>query len=813
MQLLLALLGVAVGVAAVVAVGAARQAVEDSFSRNLQALEGSVTHRLVAVGGVISMATYVELRSNYPLLPMAPVIRERARLIPAGKPHADDFQRVTILGVDLISEAEFSDQKSPNTGLLPGIESIDIAAWLGGEPLALIPAGISELVENERLDLFWRGQQKKLTVAGQLNQKSSIASDVIVVDIAFASRWFARNGLDSIRLRLTPEQVEVLTANLPDGLELRGNSDQSGLSAAFSLNLVAMGLLTLLMGVLMVFSTFRLLLLQREPLIRLQHAIGSNPLSQVIDAFTEAILIGLLGTVIGLLAGLGLAQLVIGWIQQTLSDLWVTGFNDSIRLTRGMVIQAVLAGLGGSMLAIAPLLWRIYKTGFQVVDPAANKNRWPILMGTLLVILAIILLFGSGGLLLALAGLFSATMGYLLLTIPLLAVLAKLIRYLFNWQRYLGVVAARRLLASLRHTTPALVALTLAVASIIGIGSMVNSFRSSVTDWMDVSLSATAYIGAEGQELPKSLLDQVANWPEVNAVGWLNTVSIQLADYRAELSIVELPEAGQNSYRILDGQSLWQIADQSASMVMVGETLAARRNLKSGQTVSFTLAEQGLSVTARVAGVFQDYRAGPGRMVMLRTALSNPPVAPAALGVYLNDPGQFGLLRQQLDRLPDLPLEVEVISATEVKAETLRIFDQTFLLTRSLRWIVALVALVGITGALLALQLERQAELQLLQRLGLNDNEQRRLMLYEAGLLGLVAILLALPLGSMLAWMLCEVINQRAFGWHITVLLLPEHYLLAAAIGMLATLLAGWLCIRISAASWQQQHATEVVTV
>ncbi len=804
---MLAVLGVCVGVAAVVAVTAARQTVEQSFQRGLQALQGSATHSLVSTGDEISMAQYAELRRTFPVWPMAPVIRERARLLHSSGQDSSVVNRVTVLGLDVISEMTFTTERESDGGLLADADGIDMSAWLDGQPLALIAPAFNQITAGQKLRIVWRGQERTLSVSGRLNPASSLGDDVIVVDLALASAWFDRGGIDSVRMQLTDDQANLLMAKLPAGLQLQGADDQSGLGAAFSLNLVAMGLLALLMGVLMVFSTFRLLLLQREPLMRLQHALGSSPLSQAGDALTEAILVGLLGTALGLLAGLGLAELVISWIRQTLSDLWVTGFNGNVSLTGSMLFQGLLAGLGGSLLAVTPLLWRVYKTGYRITDTAAGKRYGPVALAILLLLSASGLLFGSDRLVLALAGLFAATMGYLLLSVPLLGILSKWVRYGIGWRRLLSVLAARRLQASLGHTGPALVALILAVASIIGIGSMVNSFRGSVTDWLDVSLSASAYIGADGQALPETLRNQVADWPQVGAVSWLNTVDIQLSGEHAQLSIIELPPAGQNSYRMLDGQSLWQIHDQPGTAVMVGETLAARRKIKTGQLVDFVIDERDIRVTAQVSGIFQDYRAGPGRMVILRGAMTEPPAVPTALGVYLHGENQFEQLRRQLDELSWLPVEVEAISSARVKAETLRIFDQTFLLTRSLRWIVALVALVGITGALLALQLERQAELQLLQRLGLSGREQRRLLLYEAILLGGLAVLLAFPLGAMLTWLLCEVINQRAFGWHITARFLPQHYLLAALVGMLATVTAGWLCLRGPGSGEQPRHS------
>lgn len=802
LQLVLGVLGVSVGVAAIVAVTAARQSIETSFNRNLQLMQGTTTHSVVAAQDQISLDDYYQLRKALPSVAMAPVIRERARLQKANS--QEDGQRITVLGIDVISEAAFSKETAGGslaTSLLPSADDVDMVAWLGGVPMALASPALLATNDARQLILQWSGQTITLQLAGQTSSDSVLGENVIVIDIGLAARLFSRDGIDSVRLQLDSQQAQQLLENLPAGLELRvANADQSGIGAAFGLNLLAMGLLALLMGVLIVFSTFRLLLLQRNSLTRLRHALGSSPASQAYDALWEALLLGVVGTVVGLVMGLGLAYLVIGWIQQTLSDLWVSGFNSNIEITTRMLVLSVLAGIGGALLAAMPLVWKVYKTGYITSPPSTGVYRWLVIAGVLLLLSGIVLLFANDQLLLALAGLFAVTMGYLLLSVPVLGALAGILRHWIDWRRMLGVLAARRLQASLEHTGPALVALVLAVASIVGIGSMINSFRLSVSDWMDVTLSADAYIGAEGKDLPDSLQDDIRQWPEVAAVGWLRTEGIRLKDFRAELSIIELPEQGQQSYRMLSGQSVRQAASHQLMAVMVGETLAARQGVETGQALSFDIPALQTSVDAQVVGIFQDYRAGPGRIVVLRSTLISRPLLPTGLGVYLKAAQPEGSLDTVRQRLGTLPMAVDWFPSGEIKSETLRIFDQTFLLTNALRWIVALVALIGVSGALLALQLGRRHELQLLQRLGLSTAEQSRLMLYESGLLGILAVLLALPLGALLAWMLCEVINQRAFGWHIAVRLLPEHYLLAAVVGLLATLLAGLLCMRASRA-------------
>ena len=101
------------------------------------------------------------------------------------------------------------------------------------------------------------------------------------------------------------------------------------------------------------------------------------------------------------------------------------------------------------------------------------------------------------------------------------------------------------------------------------------------------------------------------------------------------------------------------------------------------------------------------------------------------------------------------------------------------------------IAFIGILGALLAIQLERDREFAVLRAYGMTPWELRRLVLSETGLMGTAAGLIAMPLGITLAAVLIYVINRRSFGWSMDFVLLPEYLASAVGLGLLAGLLAG----------------------
>ena len=825
LQLLLALTGVITGVAAVIAVDAARLAVTNSFESGMLALQGQATHTITANDNrSISLQQYTQLRQTIGNLPLAPLSSFRLR-------HADG-DLLQVQAVDLISELQWAQLDGSSAGDAQSVAAIqqiadtDLADWLAGKPVVLVSENLLSRVESGQL-LVQQPQQTAadqplaLRVAGSLAD-SAAAPGTVIMEQALAASLRGSDDIDQVRIALSQQQAQALIDKLPAGLQLQPvDSGDNGMSAAFALNLQAMGLLALLMGVLLVYSTFRLLILQREPQNRLRHLLGESHSQHWLEMLLEALLLGLIGSALGWAAGLLLADLVLNWLQQTLADLFASGGFGAQAIGWRSVGLAALTGVGSSLLAMLPMLWRWWRGhGSQPHRQHSKMMDIRVLLAFFLLAAAVVLLWLQTSLLAALGALFAVTMAWLLLSQRLLMLLAAVLHAISSMRTPLLALASARLRDAIPKMTPALAALILALATIVGVSSMISSFRDSVIDWLQITLSAPVYISNDGQTLPADLLQQIETMPLVEATGWLHALPAELVHEDAvsmQVIVLDLPAQGHDSHRMLAGESLWSAtstadaasADPASIPVMAGETLARRQQLQVGQTL--LLAVAGKQRQVNIIGIYQDYSAGSGSLIAKQTSWPNAPELPTSLAVYLPTT-EIESFRDWLQRRLDPMSAVRMISAERAKSETLRIFDQTFLLTRALRWILALVAMIGVSGALLALQLERVQELRLLHNLGLNTGEQQRLILFEALFLAVLAMILALPLGYLLGWLLTEIINLRAFGWHIDLTVLASHWLLMIAVGLLAGLLAAGLAVLVNQRRLLAHHDDETVT-
>ena len=126
-----------------------------------------------------------------------------------------------------------------------------------------------------------------------------------------------------------------------------------------------------------------------------------------------------------------------------------------------------------------------------------------------------------------------------------------------------------------------------------------------------------------------------------------------------------------------------------------------------------------------------------------------------------------------------------VFTDRDLRREAIRIFDRTFAITYALEAVAIFVAVMGIGGALLALVIDRRRELGLLRFMGAATGQLRKIILVEAGLLGVLANLVGLGLGFLLSLVLIFVINKQSFGWTI-----QFHWPVAVLVGALSAVYA-----------------------
>ena len=342
-------------------------------------------------------------------------------------------------------------------------------------------------------------------------------------------------------------------------------------------------------------------------------------------------------------------------------------------------------------------------------------------------------------------------------------------------------------------------ALVIAVAATVGVGLMINSFRSTVETWLQSYLQADIYVSTSGstfgpgrQPLQDDYLRAVRLIDGIARIVAARHITLESAQGPSDLFVAEIPSETFLSYWFAEGEpeKIYQTFLQSDA-VIVSEPYAFHHDLAQGDSITLR-TDQG-ERPFLVAGVFTDYGSDRGRITMGRHLYQKYWLDDQvdALAAYLEDGYDAERVAAQFRRAAAGKQQVMVYSNRGLREASLATFDRTFAVTSVLRMLAVLVAFIGILNALMAMQIERARELAVLRANGLTPQQLWRLVIAETSIVGLIAGLLALPLGILQALALILVINQRSFGWSMAISIDPGVLLQALALSVLAALAAG----------------------
>ena len=339
-----------------------------------------------------------------------------------------------------------------------------------------------------------------------------------------------------------------------------------------------------------------------------------------------------------------------------------------------------------------------------------------------------------------------------------------------------AMLASRSLAASLRRTSVLVGALATAVAMMVSVGIMVGSFRQTVVSWMNHQLPADLYLRPAGSPaadrhptISVDLVEKIAALPGVAGVDRLRAYEISYGGMPATLAAVDLrvSHANRNS-EFFSGRPANQVLEQlrGKSNVLVSEPFTYKHRVKTGDTITLSLGATRASF--RIEDVYYDYGSERGYILMDRDVLLKylPDQTPTNLAVFVAPDAQAAEVRKEIQEA-SVGHRILIFSNRELRTEAVRIFDRTFAITYALEAVAVFVAVMGIAGALIALVIDRRRELGLLRFLGASSQQIRKMILVEAGLLGLLANLAGFALGYFLSLILVFVINKQSFGWTI----------------------------------------------
>lgn len=816
LQYVLCILGIALGVAMMVSIDLANGSAQRAFSLSTDAVTGRTTHRIVAVSPTgVDETIYSQLRRTFNQVPASPVVEGFVLAEELGA------QPYRLVGLDLFAESPFRNYfgnvESRGTGFIQFLTDPDAIV------LSQEVATQYQLNLGDTLHLDIAGQHHTVHLVGTLETTDRTnrraLSNLIFTDIATAQELLGQIGsLSQIDLIVDdPTDLKAISASLPSGLNLetaaaRKNAVQQ-MTAAFELNLTALSLLALVVGMFLIYNTVTFSVIQRRPIFGILRCLGVTQGQLFLLILGEAGIFSIIGSILGVGLGIVLGRSIVGLITQTINDFYFVVTVQQVTLSNTTIIKGLIIGIASALFASAlPALEAMNTPPTLILQRSTLESRVLRLLPKL--VLAWIACTGAGilllrwqsaGLIAAFAGLFAVLLGAALLTPPLITILLR--GFTPIGQQALGVLgrlAPRDILRSLSRTSVAVAALMVAVSVIVGVSIMVGSFRGTVISWLDQTLQADIYVSPPTTtanrvigKLDPAVVEALQTWPGIKHAVSYNDAEVKVVDFDKQVKLISADgdvSQGKRPYAWIRpdlGADPWVGLDAGKG-VIISEALILRENLEQPPE-TITLETPSGQRSFPVLAVFYDYSSDRGT-VILDNDLYEPiwhDSSIASLGLFVR-PGAdveaiVTSIRENFRGRQDLSVQ----SNRTLREESLIIFDRTFAITNALRLLAVVVAFIGVLSTLMSLQLERTRELGILRSTGMTPRQLGAMTLLETGLMGTMAGLFAMPLGYALAWILIYVINVRSFGWTLQMALQGKYFWQAWLVAVIAALLAG----------------------
>lgn len=809
-QTLLMILGIALGVAVIVAVDIANASAVRAFSLSTEAIAGKATHQITGGVNGLREKVYSDLKRRGMDVAMAPVVGAFVSSPQLGE------RPLQLFGVDPFVDGQFRNYLNPATTVNP-------QAYLS---IFTVPGAVMISAENsaryglklgDEISLDIDGVVKTAIISGILEVQDDLSrrtlEGMILADISTVQELTNRQGwLDWVDVIL-PEGEAVLEEALPAGAALQPVSSRQGaleqMTAAFRANLSALSMLALIVGLFLIYNSITFSVVQRRKLFGILRCLGVTRGEVFRLVVWEAVGIGLIGSLVGIGLGVLMGRNTVLLVSQTINDLYFTTTVQDVSLPLISLLKGGLIGVAATVLA----------AGFPAFEAASippntaltrsileSKSRLVVILlagaGLAAILLGVIVFqLSASSMLPGFIGTALVVVGFAMLAaismIAIMNLLEPILRRMFG---FLGRMAPRNVIKNLSRTAVAVAALMVAIAVTIGINLMVDSFRSTVDLWLrqtlqsDVYLTAPSFVSSSSQTpIDPQVVEKVNTWPGVARVDVLRTIHLETSSGYIILSATSNPEIGvERMYvsRSLAVEDIWPAMQQGG--LLISETLARNLDL-TGEGKMLKLPTPNGEVEMPVLGIYNDYSSSEGGIMMALNVYQDlwRDSTITAIGLRLQPGYQADQITQDLEERLGVTQKLIIRANQELRADVMDVFDRTFTITASLRILATVVAFIGILSTLLLIQLEKQREIGILRALGLTGGQLWRLTMLETGLMGLSAGLLAMPTGYVVTLILIYVINLRSFGWTIQLFLEPRVFVQSLGLAVLAALLAG----------------------
>ncbi|MGD0020552.1 MAG: FtsX-like permease family protein [Candidatus Limnocylindrales bacterium] len=692
---------------------------------------------------------------------------------------------VTVLGIDAVAEPKLHDLPLSGGRLLIATDSESAVVT---ETLA----SQERLRIGDSITLNGAGSgPTAYSIVGIVSGDGSVpdaAGRLVIVPLASAQSLFDVTGVTRVDVGVQAgvtadwliRQLEGTIETEPYLLQKTSDTADSlrAETADFRGTLLLVAAVVLFAGSFLIFNTLSMTVTEQSREVGLLRAAGATR-SQVVGlVLLQALALGGVGSIVGVVVGTGLSSLTLSWVNAT-GPIAL----DAPDISLGSVLLALVIGILVTLAASLEPAWRAgrippveaLRRGPRGAVAGAARLRWLVLVFAVLAVAALAVwpggssggagsTPGSGGPTLQFGMLGPLVVYGLMLAAVLIVprVLGPLLRLAgvpFRIFRNEERLARSSLARDTSRTTLTAGALVMGLAMVVALGTAAQNIRQIGASWLTETIPGSELLTSIHPISPADPgIDEIAALPGVKSVSPIGLLGVPLAGVRQEAAAISGRDFAADGRLVFvegggDAATAFAALDTGGA-VIVPASLANESSIRLGDTLSFATGET--PTLLRVVGIVAHSVPGDSQETVLigwSDALGPFGASGADFFAVRYQPGQESSARAAVDAMAS-QYALQSADLGRVRGTVGDALDRVFRLLDALALIAVLVAGLGMVNTLSMSVLERVREIGVLRAIGMSSRRVWSMVVIEAGILGLAGSLIGAAVGLLVGGLL-----------------------------------------------------------
>ena len=662
---------------------------------------------------------------------------------------------------------------------------------------------------------------QQVTLSGIFNFGNSASiggATLVATTLADAQRWYDMKGqFSSVAVAAQPGvSPDTLAAHLKAALPGYADVKTSAQSVADSTKaisdaiggvlrtiLLAFGGVAVIVGAFIIFNTFSITVAQRTREFAMLRSLGASRRQVLASVVGEAFFMGLVASVLGIAAGLGIAKGINALFHAVGADIPTSG----IALAARTIIVSFIVGVGIAVLsALAPALRATRVPPVAALHEGATLPRSALSRyTTLLAIVAAVVgaaILAAGMFVHAPTGqrLLEMALGVILIFIAVAMVAKHVVRPLANvigWPvaklfGTTGRLARENTARNPSRTAATAAALMIGLAVVVFVAVFAQGFKDSFVTAVDRSLNAQVVISTEnGTTMPGAAIDTVRAVSGVSDAAGISTALAKINGKSTTGVSAVNPAAFGPMWRFhwLNGGNAALLGKLTGGNAIVEEQFASKYDLKVGSHFT-ALSSTGNYRPFTVIGEYRDPTLLTG-FTMARSTFDQMFPATQQDPLYIiattDQPVEQILpaVKEALKTFPTAKAQTKTEYTDSVKKQV----NQLLVLIYALLAVSVIISIFGIVNTLVLSVYERTREIGMLRAIGTTRRQMRRIVRYESVITSVIGGILGCVLGVLFAYVVTSRLASQGITFSVPWAQLVVFLILAGIVGVVAAVL------------------------